>query len=121
MHALQEIEEDFWRFPVVGGLKMARALHAAQQTFKGGESPADGPKYTSQRAEVAITQPQGETGLSGATAHFPNLKSRYSEPQATRKNGSFEKVHFSLTRGLAQVSLIETIKPATSRLRLDLS
>ena len=95
MHALQEIEEDFWRFPVVGGLKIARAFHAAQQTFKCGESPADGLKYTSQWAEFAITQPQGETGLSGATAHFPNLKSRYSEPQATRKKGSFEKLHFT--------------------------
>jgi hypothetical protein len=39
-----------------------------------------------------------------------NLKSRHSEPQATRKEGSFEKLHFSLTRGLAQVSLIETYK-----------
>ena len=59
-----------------------------------------------------MTQPQGETELSGATAHFPNLKSRYSEPQATRKEGSFEKLHFSLTRGpgLAQVLLIETYK-----------
>jgi hypothetical protein len=60
--------------------------------------------YTSRWAEVARTLPQGETELSGATAHFPNLKSRYSEPQATRKKGSFEKLHFSLTRGLAQVS-----------------
>ena len=50
-----------------------------------------------------MTQPQGETELSGANAHFPNLKGRYSEPQATRKEGSFEKLHFSLTRGLAQV------------------
>ena len=66
--------------------------------------------YTSRWAEVARTLPQGETELSGATAHFPNLKSRYSEPQATRKKGSFEKLHFSLTRGLAQVSLIETYK-----------
>ncbi len=70
-----------------------------------------------------MTQPQGETELSGATAHFPDLKSRYSEPQATRKEGSFEKLHFSfkLTRGLAQVSLDETIKSAICRLRLDLS
>jgi hypothetical protein len=71
--------------------------------------PADGLSaasglYTSRWAEVARTLPQGETELSGATAHFPNLKSRYSEPQATRKKGSFEKLHFSLTRGLAQVS-----------------
>ena len=68
-----------------------------------------------------MTQPQGETELSGATAHFPNLKSRYSETQATRKEGSFEKLHFSLTQGLAQVSLDETIKSAICRLRLDLS
>ncbi len=45
-----------------------------------GLSAASG-QHTSQRAEGAITQPQGEpeTELSGATAHFPNLKGRYSE------------------------------------------
>ena len=84
-----------------------------------GLSAASG-QHASQRAEGAMTQPQGETELSGATAHFPNLKSRYSEPQATRKEGSFEKLHFSLTRGLAQVSLDGTIKSAICRLRLDL-
>ena len=86
-----------------------------------GLSPADGLKYTSQRAEVAITKPQGETGLSGATAHFPNLKSRYSEPQATRKERKFREtsLFFKFNSG---VSLIEAHKIGESRhgLRLDL-
>jgi hypothetical protein len=77
-----------------------------------GLSAASG-QHPSQRAEGAMTQPQGETELSGATATFPILRVgtliRQSEPQATRKEESFEKPHFSLTRGLAQVSLDETI------------
>ncbi len=59
-----------------------------------GLSPADGLKYTSQRAEGAMTQPQGETELSGATAHFPNLKSRHSEPQATERKEVSRNVTF---------------------------
>ncbi len=100
--------------PVVFRTLIVRIIPAAGLRAVSGLSPADGLKYTSQRAEGAMTQPQGETELSGATAHFPNLKSQYSEPQATRKKGSFEKLHF-------QVSLDESIKSAICRLRLDLS
>jgi hypothetical protein len=69
-------------------------------------------------SEPALNGPGG-SGSREPRAHFRNLESRYSEPQATRKKGSFEKLHFSLTRGLAQVSLNETMRSAISRLRLD--
>ena len=75
-------------------------------------SPADGLKCTSQQAEVAITLPQGETAAGLMWRYCALALSQCLEPvtQTPRQPGrgvesfeNFEKLHFSLTRGLAQV------------------
>jgi hypothetical protein len=74
-----------------------------------GLCPADVLKFTSRWAEENSTAGRDRAHVVPLPT-FPIPRAGTQSPRQPEKKGSFEKPHFSLTRGLAQVSLIEAYK-----------